>query len=108
MIDEMDDAEVLEVVRRLRVALVEMGWSESDVFVWEGRPAFMPSVPNAICWQAAFVARTGHPLACFACFDADPYRQSFAERCAYGDCSHPDGPARPPRELLVSRGGSGA
>lgn len=99
-----------ELVRRVSAALAEMGWGH----VVEVRPSPLGGVswepvralPAAVAWQAGYVAAhgTGIDMPCFACYEASRCVSSGrpAITCALGMCAHPEGPARPPRELLVA------
>lgn len=93
-----------EVIARLRVALAELGYEGMEI--WheglreDGWPILTTEggvIPPAIMWTAGELAFAGH-IECWSCWSAHTGRA-----CSLGDCSHPDGPAKPPRELLVAR-----
>lgn len=92
------DAEM--VMERLRMALAELGYKDAPLYsrgiFRDGWPAIAlpPSaVPDAVWWTASSLVYD--VIACWACWNA---RTGTA--CINGNCAHPDGPARPPRELL--------
>jgi hypothetical protein len=93
-------------VPRVKALLAEMGWGDVQV---EASPrsnredwqvGVTVDVPNAVAWQAWRLA--GVPMACWSChwMNGD-YEANRA--CNDGNCAHPEGPATPPRELLVPR-----
>lgn len=98
-----------EQVRRIRACLAEAGYPDADVhWASDGVSVGLSGshgVPDAVCWmafQTAFHGRCPCPLPtctgrlpCWACWEA-----SVGEECADGNCHHPEGPSRPPVELL--------
>jgi hypothetical protein len=105
-----------ELAVKTRVALAEMGYTKAaetvavkddgldgfDVFITFYQPS--EKVPLAVCWQIGFLA--GIPnYPCWSCFiNGGGSYLSIDFRstdCSQGKCRYPDGPARPPRELLV-------
>lgn len=92
-----------EALRRMHAALAEMGYDHVDLR-YEGLDQFgqpdlsspAGAVPDAIRWTAA---RTiGLKMPCWSCYMNPPLTLD----CGLGDCGSPEGPARPPRELLVA------
>lgn len=95
-----------ERVHRVKVALAEMGWGHVAVEWREkgdgGTPAIWglgSSPPSALLWTVWHVA--GEAVGCWGCWSTgDP---QVMDQCAdHGNCAHPEGPAKPPRELLVA------
>lgn len=98
-----------EAVHRVKTALAEMGYPDFDVY-WDGRYCeigtplvigWWTNLPDVVVWMTAAVAFPEQPCPCWACFRThDP---ALAAACwRDDDCAHPEGPARPPRELLVA------
>lgn len=100
-------------VERFNVAIAEAGYPECQMWTVDGRmyaSRVMPA-PPAVIWQASYLAKAGEPHPCWSCWDAsnraDPLgpdweRRRWASDCVTGrGCHFPDGPARPPRELLA-------
>lgn len=91
-----------EVIARLRVALAELGYGDAFLAseeTWGGWPDAVSDadeVPNHIWWTACSLVYPTQP--CWAC-----YLMHESDACIDGNCAHPDGPAKPPRELLVAR-----
>lgn len=99
-----------EQIELLDMAMKESGWREwVDINLEDlgnGRmPTFTWSMHNgeneqplrAAMWVAMSLLRQklGLPLACWICCYTDE-----ALDCYEGRCTHPEGPTRPPRELL--------
>jgi len=100
---ETEIPSVGEVIDRMRAALAEMGYGDSVLEPdgsddKDGWPMVMGSgsIPRAVWWTACFLVYPS--MGCWAC-DED-YR---TQQCETGHCQHPEGPAKPPRELLVRR-----
>lgn len=92
--------------QRVAMALAEGGYPDAllelvnGAFQWTNSPR----TPHAFAafWQATSLATTD-PIPCWACWNASGRRVSAqAQDCAKGNCAHPEGPTRPPRELLRS------
>lgn len=116
---EMIDAEV--AAERIRQALTEVGWTHPTVRVVPKVPEDEIPWPNpdqsvvvewwnngdqleqrlALIWQAVHLAGRP-PYPCYACQlnEATRSRKNIIE-CNAGRCPNPDGPSRPPRDLLV-------
>ena len=98
-----------EMVRRVKAAYAEAGWPEVGVQVYAAQPGGWPSFrvygrsprpPAAVTWQAAWVVYEGH-MPCWSCWRSAS--RAAQDDCRAGNCHHPEGPARPPREELVRR-----
>lgn len=99
-----------EMVKRVDAALQEIGIKvllevdetpEGDYpwVRWHGGH-FMSEADFAASWMAYKIA--GVPkMACWACWHSGDYEKGKA--CREGNCSSPNGPATPPRELLQIR-----
>lgn len=96
------------VVERMKMALSEAGYPDAVVAHTgasrrTGYPVFhVPNVSLAVRWLAADIAAQslGYPCgrpACWSCYVGSRQDQ---RSCLTGNCAHPEGPARPPRELL--------
>lgn len=95
-----------ERIHRVKTALAEMGCWDAEVG-WRAEGAgghvvirgdgFPP--PSALLWTVWHVA--GEAVGCWGCWSTgDP---QVMDQCAdHGNCAHPEGPAKPPRELLVA------
>jgi hypothetical protein len=86
-----------------KMALAEAGYPEVEPY-WEGTyireiPVIgLPGAPLAVSWQIGTLVCPAE-MACWTCYlSADTDSQAL---CSEGDCRHPEGPARPPRELLM-------
>lgn len=94
-----------ERIHRLRTGLAEMGYPDVVLVVEDGGSGpevgiAAPFPPVAVCWMAWHVAdREGCP--CWACWRTQA-RDVMYECAVHGNCAHPEGPAKPPRELLVA------
>lgn len=97
------------VMERLRMALAEAGYPDvplnhdgcHDVDGWPRVTSPTSAVRNpAVWWAANELVYPRRP--CWACWiAASKWRRSEpAASCELGNCTHPNGPARPPRELL--------
>lgn len=94
-----------EMIKRIRTVFAELGWKDvelisADYPSYDGWPVIgVPySVPLAITWMAGDIL---YPqISCWSCW-LDPLE---GPECLEGRCAHPEGPARPPRELLKARG----
>ncbi len=92
-----------EMVRRVKAALAEARYPDADVREctpllsggWPNVMMILCEVPEAAWWQACWVAYEGR-VACWACWPDNDANDD----CLAGNCHHPEGPARPPRELL--------
>lgn len=104
-----------EMIRRFDAACTEAGWPNVRFTVAGTMHSGWPKVvvgrnhtgdvPAAVYWMACDIAYMddGDPYACWPCWQASTdaeYDDDSAWRCAEGDCAHPEGPSRPPRELL--------
>jgi hypothetical protein len=108
--------DVDEGARRVRIALAEMGWTELQVLP-------MPDVTFSCCgrvgsvgivgdwppeaapavWMATYLSGRGH-LSCWSCWiERCATGSRIPTGCVHGGCRHPDGPKRPPAELLRPR-----
>lgn len=102
-------------VARFNVGITEAGYPMEGM--WMDRDGHMHSperrhAPPAAVWQALFLAKKGDRHPCWSCWAtanaADPLgpdhvKGRWASDCVTGrrgGCHFPDGPARPPRELL--------
>ena len=90
------------IIAKLRMALAEMGFGDVDLVEQGTRGNGLPNVvtpdwniPAAVWWQACYLAYEG-AMPCWACWDS-----GVGVECGKGNCAHPEGPSRPPRELLV-------
>lgn len=106
---EIPGAETL--MERLRMAVAEAGHSDWRVeFHGEYAPDGWPHFhffglaksglhERAVLWHAT--EAVGIPTACWSCTQTS-FRDFFDDEdaCLAGNCPNPDGPARPPRELL--------
>jgi hypothetical protein len=100
------------MVARVRVALAEMGYGHLTIMEVGPDPAGIPQIgwvgtrdelPPAIAWTAGWLAR---PMPCWSCWlycRGSWKSNALADACQQGHCANPDGPARPPRELLVAK-----
>ena len=95
-----------EMVRRAKAAYAEAGWPDVQVRAAGRHPDGWPLIrayglgsqaPLAVTWQAAWTAYEGR-IAFWSCWN-DP-SLTVRDDCLAGRCHHPEGPARPPRELL--------
>ena len=97
-----------EIVERLTMALAELGWGGFPIRIvgttLEGWPegAVNSSVPEAVWWQAVDLVYPPGP--CWSCTAWNSGSVEMSIACSEGNCSHPDGPHKPPRELLVKNG----
>lgn len=94
-----------EAVRRVKVALAEMGWVDADVHALnretvDGEPNvfIQRTVPKPVAFQALAVTLN---TPCWSCWSHNSGSREIALGCLRGDCANL-GPKRPPRELLVS------
>lgn len=90
-----------EVLRRLDMALAEAGYPSVVLTWWDTREDGWPQIsssifatPDAIWWQACDIAYEGR-IPCWSCYNTPTYKE-----CRSGNCAHPEGPSRPPKELL--------
>lgn len=97
-----------EAVERVRMCLAEAGWPNENVTYagehYTGFPRIVVDdggeTPLPVLWIIADAL--GMPNGCWACTAADiQWPRSTARACWEGRCSHPQGPARPPRHLLL-------
>lgn len=105
-------------VERFNAAMAEAGYPNRRLWC-DGTGSIYPAgdapAPPAVVWQALWLANGGDPHPCWSCWDvanrADPLgpdweKRRWASDCVTGrrgGCHFPNGPARPPRELLVTR-----
>lgn len=89
---------------KVRIALAEMGYGDVP---FDGPGTQLPHPRSrdphflAAWWVA--VDLVGFPCACWACWEESHFLpRGDAADCLAGVCQHPEGPARPPRELLVA------
>ena len=108
--------DIVEFVRRFNMAMAEAGYPGEHLWV-EGGDIYgvWHFAPAAVVWQAFDVARRPNKGPCWSCWkasnDADPLGLGFsvgrwASDCVTGKrggCHFPNGPSRPPRELLRAR-----
>jgi hypothetical protein len=116
-----EERKVHEYVKRFNMAMAEAGYprtrmhvsfDERHMYSDDGFPGF---APPAVVWQAFKVAKMGDPHPCWSCWEAtnraDPLGDNhdggnWASDCVTGKrggCHFPNGPATPPRELLVNQ-----
>ncbi|HVX20919.1 MAG TPA: hypothetical protein VHB02_06210 [Acidimicrobiales bacterium] len=95
-----------EAVHRVKTALAEMGFGHLEVQPHALKLGVVvivggDEIPDAVQWTVASVV-FGDEIPCWSCWlEGDRvYPSASATACVAGDCSHPEGPARPPRELL--------
>lgn len=102
-----------EQIRRTRICLAEIGLEKIDIRQIgtreDGIPIIATSdpIPPAIGFQVAHLLceREGLPCCCWSCYlDAQLGTVGAPGDCREGRCRHPEGPARPPRELLIGFG----
>lgn len=93
-----------ELIRRTRICLFEVGYHDVRIevigrtFDGYGILGTTASIEPAVGYQVGMLLCTteGRPMTCWACWLDDA-----GEDCRQGNCHHPEGPARPPREKLV-------
>jgi hypothetical protein len=103
-------AEAEDFFSKVATGLAELGWRRDHDYrlvVEEGRMKCQVNrlsdkkIPPAVIYMASYL--TGEQVACWACWhesiQSDDHTIGYA--CFSGDCRHPEGPALPPRELLV-------
>lgn len=96
-----------EIAEKMEMALAELGWSVSLHVNETGGITFTKEVPQTDEWLAAFymAGRVVNPadMPCWSCWDKGGKISSngAAATCRRGMCLSPDGPALPPRELLI-------
>ena len=94
------------VMERLRMALAEAGYPDAVLMHSHDDPLIITWLNNrtpaelAAHWQASLLV--SGPRSCWSCWLASGAweTRTVAARCINGDCQSPEGPARPPRELL--------
>ena len=98
-------------LEKIQMCLAEVG---IDPKLAELRPPSGPGRPErvvlflstgeqaaALLWSARWIARYGAEQPCWACWKSEGWVFGpVSIACGGGHCSHLDGPARPPRELL--------
>lgn len=105
---------VEEQIRRTRICLFEVGYHDIDIEVFgklpDGSPLLGTTTPvePAIGYQVGVLLclREGRPICCWSCWldsGNGAAGGAAAQLCRDGDCQHPQGPAKPPRELLLGR-----
>lgn len=91
-----------EQIQAVKAALTEAGYPHVNVWWDNGYGSLALSateIPLAIQWMAFAVVTK---LACWSCFLESSVLDNFTigRDCLAGNCHNPDGPHRPPRELL--------
>lgn len=100
---------------RVNAAMAEAGYSCFTMLSLDGKLYTSPhwvNVPRAVIWQALYLAKQGDPHPCWSCWSVaeatdplgpDHAKGRWASDCVSGrnsGCHFPEGPGKPPRELL--------
>ena len=95
-----------EVIRRTRICLFEVGYHDIDIQAIGRHPdgtvllGTGTDIKEAVGYQVGVLLCQSEtrPICCWSC-----WRDSWqiALDCQDGNCHHPEGPARPPREELL-------
>ena len=91
---------------RIKMALAEVGYPDAVLIIENGMPVWdsynNSRAADAAWWMACELAGPSLPIghACWPCWSSDTFDIGIGQRCADGECSHPEGPRFPPRELL--------
>lgn len=109
----MPGEQIEDPCQRLEAALTEAGfpglraqYEDHAIGAVVSIRGFAPGYKRpgpAVVWMAFHVCKIELP--CWACFidsRTSPTHGVIGRRCIDGECSHPEGPARPPRELLCA------
>lgn len=102
-------AEAEALVPKVRAALSEMGGGDWPIELKDrGEHGWRLVVCHPRSLQARAITWTafrldGEKRSCWSCCDVNSGSWEIAHACRTGNCAHPEGPARPPRELLVPR-----
>lgn len=99
-----------ELIDRMNMALTDTGYPKIKEWRQSGETDFgwpvvviidsytdghLMATPLAVWWHVGNIAYEGR-VACWSCW----HEEDKAPDCASGRCGSPDGPARPPKELL--------
>lgn len=102
-----------EQIRRTRICLAEIGLETINIQVIGVREDGLPvigtdaPIPPAVGYQVALLLSAGATaICCWSCYmeEYESGVQGAAAECRAGHCRHPEGPALPPRELLIGLG----
>lgn len=101
-----------EQIRRTRICLFEVGYHDIDVVQLGTFPdgsailGTSADIEPAIAYQVGLLLceSEDRPICCWSCWlEAASGMVQAAQDCRDGNCRHPAGPARPPREQLVGK-----
>ena len=98
-------------IRWTRICLAEIGLEHIHIQQIGRRADGVPvigtsdDISPAIGYQVGLLlsTKTSTPICCWSCYmeEYETGATGAAEDCRQGHCRHPEGPKRPPREMLV-------
>jgi hypothetical protein len=103
---------VEQQIRWTRMCLFEIGLHDIEILQIGTRSDGVPvigtsdAISPAVGYQVGLLlaTKTSTAICCWSCFMEEYETAEFgaAEDCRAGRCRHPEGPARPPREMLLA------